>query len=181
MAPYEFYNEEGLIDSLKEKDQKAFRHLYDNYSSALYGVIVTIIGDDSLSSDILQETFVKIWKNFDSYDAGKGRLYTWMINIARNSAIDYLRSSGFKKQKTTIELSDVSERRGFAGNTPKVEQIGLQKIVSELDQKLMKVIDLSYFKGYTQDEIAKELNIPIGTVKTRSRNALYQLKKIFLK
>lgn len=179
MSTYEFINETLLIDSLKKRDQAAFSYLYDNYAGALYGVIIKIIGKEEEANDLLQEAFVKIWKNIESYDETKGRLYTWMLNITRNTAIDLLRSSKFKQSRSTDNIEDNTNHiKGNLGNTIQIDNFGVKKIVDALEKKYQQIIDLSFFKGYTHEEIAKELSIPLGTVKTRSRSALIQLKNI---
>jgi len=92
------YNEEELVQLLQQKDQQAFSYLYDNYAPALNAVICRMVEDQTLSEDILQEAFVKIWNNFNSYDKLKGRLFTWMVNLTRNLTIDTMRSKSYKKQ-----------------------------------------------------------------------------------
>ncbi len=83
--------EDELVALLKSGAANAMGILYDNYSGALYGVIVRIVEKEDAAEDVLQEVFIKIWKNISSYEPTKGRLYTWLVNIARNSAIDSLR------------------------------------------------------------------------------------------
>ncbi len=173
------YSEEDLITLLQRRDQTAFAYLYDNYSAALNGVIARMVDDTQLAEDILQETFVKIWNNFGQYDAAKGRLFTWMINITRNLTIDTLRSKGYKKQqKISQDENFVSSTQDKNFSTSKFDTIGIRKQVQNLkpDQKI--IIDLAYFGGYTQEEISKEMRIPLGTVKTRMRTAIIELRKL---
>jgi RNA polymerase sigma factor (sigma-70 family) len=173
------YSEEELVALLQRRDQTAFAYLYDNYSSALNGVIARMVDDTQLAEDILQETFVKIWNNFGQYDAAKGRLFTWMINITRNLTIDTLRSKGYKKQqKISQDENFVSSTQDKNFSTSKFDTIGIRKQVQNLkpDQKI--IIDLAYFGGYTQEEISKEMSIPLGTVKTRMRTAIIELRKL---
>jgi RNA polymerase sigma-70 factor (ECF subfamily) len=142
-------------------------------------VIYRHFEDQEQSEDILQETFVKIWKNIDSYDESKGRLYTWMLNIARNLAIDHKRSrsfkSGEKNQSLDVSVNAVNSSGSAAFNT---DRIGLKEMVAKLKPESQTIIELLYFKGYTQDEVSKELNMPLGTVKTRTRSALIELRKL---
>jgi RNA polymerase sigma factor (sigma-70 family) len=173
------YSEEDLVALLQRRDQTAFAYLYDNYSAALNGVIARMVDDSQLAEDILQETFVKIWNNFGQYDAAKGRLFTWMINITRNLTIDTLRSKGYKKQqKISQDENFVSSTQDKNFSTTKFDTIGIRKQVQNLkpDQKI--IIDLAYFGGYTQEEISKEMRIPLGTVKTRMRTAIIELRKL---
>lgn len=173
------YSEEELVRLLKGKDTEAFSVLYDNYSSSLYGVIFRIVEIEENAQDILQDAFVKIWKRIDSYNSSKGRLFTWMLNIARNTAIDELRSVQFKqgKQNRTIEDS-VNTINATDSATSKVDQIGLKETVAKLKPEYKLIIDLLYFKGYTQEEVSKELDMPLGTVKTRTRAALILLREL---
>jgi RNA polymerase sigma-70 factor (ECF subfamily) len=155
----------------------AYTYLYESYSGALRSIIVNIVNEEELANDVLQEVFIKIWRQIDSYDASKGRLFTWMLNISRNASIDTVRSKSFQNSRQNRELT---EDVYIAGGTSymSTDQIGLRKIVRQLKEEYSVLVELSYFQGYTQDEISKELGIPLGTVKTRLRTALIQLRDI---
>lgn len=169
------YNEPELVLLLKQRSQHVFSYLYDNYAGALHSIIMNIVSEEELANDVLQEVFVKIWKQIESYDSSKGRLFTWMLNIARNASIDTVRSRGYQNSRQNRELT---EDVYFAGGTSeiKTDQIGLRKVVHALKEEYKVLVELSYFQGYTQDEISKMLGIPLGTVKTRLRTALIQLR-----
>jgi len=171
------YDEPELVLLLKQRSQHVFSYLYDNYAGALLTIIRNIVSDEELANDILQEVFVKVWKQIESYDSTKGRLFTWMLNIARNASIDTIRSKGYQNSQQNRELT---EDVYIAGGTSeiRIDQIGLRKVVHSLKQEYKVLVELSYFQGYTQDEIAKMLGIPLGTVKTRLRTALIQLREI---
>jgi RNA polymerase sigma-70 factor, ECF subfamily len=173
------YNEEELIALLKSGDQSAFAYLYDNYAAALYGIIFRIINNKEIAEDILQEAFVKIWNNFSSYDATKGRLFTWMLNIARNLSIDMIRGKSYKKQ-TKIQSSEnaVTNASNSTNENDRFDTLGLRKQLTALKEDQKQIIDLAYFEGFTQNEISQKLGIPLGTVKTRMRTAIQELKKI---
>jgi RNA polymerase sigma-70 factor (ECF subfamily) len=171
------YSEEELVHLLRRQDAASFVYLYDNYAHALNGVILTIISDRGLAGDVLQEVFVKIWRHIDQYDASKGRLFTWMHNVARNSAIDATRRKGWQQSKKNNPLTD--DHDGLADNSlPSGVGPELRTSVDVLKEEHKVLVDMSYFQGYTQAEIAKMLGIPLGTVKTRLRAALTQLKKL---
>ena len=173
------YSEEELVFSLKQNNEKAFSYLYDNYSGALFGIIKNIVPDLELSNDVLQEAFINIWKNFKSYDPEKGRLFTWMLNIARNAAIDKLRSKGYretKKNQPLIEDVNISADKGFV--KPALNDFGLKKLLNELKEEQRTLVELSFFQGYTHEEISKIIGIPLGTVKTRIRAALKKLRSM---
>jgi RNA polymerase sigma-70 factor (ECF subfamily) len=161
---------------LKQHHQPAFNYLYDHYSGSLYSVILSIVPDKELANDALQEVFIKIWKQIDSYDTAKGRLFTWMLNVARNTSIDIVRSKNFQHSQQNRQLTE--SVYDSAGSTEmNTDKIGLRKLVYNLKDDYRVLIELSYFQGYTQDEISKMLAIPLGTVKTRLRAGLTQLKQ----
>jgi RNA polymerase sigma factor (sigma-70 family) len=169
------YSHDDLVILIKNKNQKAFAYLYDNYAKSLFGVIFAIIDDIEESEDILQKTFLKIWENFESYDISKGRLYTWMLNIARNMAVDYKRSK-YNRNKIQNINQNVYNSSDIVADEDSTDTIGLKKVVDNLKVEHLALIELAYYKGHTQEEISKELNIPIGTVKTRLRKALIILR-----
>lgn len=180
MSPKFTYSHDELIALIREKNQKAFAYLYDNYSRALFGVIHAIVRDVEESEDVLQKTFLKIWDNFQSYNESKGRLYTWMINIARNLAIDNTRSKHKKIKTQTQSTSDatVSFAKELAVNNTSLEFIGLNHILNKLKEEHKTILDLTYFEGYTQEEISKKLGLPLGTVKTKIRQAILKLREL---
>lgn len=150
------------------------------YSGALLGVISRIVQPIELAEDLLQETFVKIWNSAASYDPAKGRLFTWMMNVARNLSIDKLRSKEFKNASKNQELENnvdfIDEQKKVSFNA---DILGLKDMVTQLKPELKQVLDLVYFGGYTHAEAAEELNLPLGTVKTRVRMAILELRKNF--
>ena len=179
MAPKRTYTQEELVSLLLQKNQDAFSYLYDNYSKALFGVVYAVVPNQEDAEDILQMLFVKIWKNIESYDATKGRLYTWMLNLARNLAIDYTRS---KHQKAKAKIQNVSdsvyELRNQATENAANDFLGFNAILNELKTEHKEIIDLIYYKGFTHEQASKELNMPLGTVKTKVRQAITILKEL---
>jgi RNA polymerase sigma factor (sigma-70 family) len=173
-------SEEELIAALRNREKIAAEALYDMYSASLYGVISRIVIDAATAEDVLQDTFVKIWNSFASYSADKGRLFTWMVNIARNLAIDKIRSKDFKNQNKNQELENnvtsIDEQRN---TVYKPELMGIKDLVETLKPEQKSILDLVYFKGYTHVEAADELGVPLGTIKTRLRTAIGQLRKFF--
>lgn len=137
-----------------------------------------ILNDAELAEDVLQECLVKFWRRGTTYDPQKGRLFTWMLNICRNAAIDKTRSKEFKyRSEICLDSHVVSEADKGSSYEMAVDQIGLKDIVRRLDPKQRELIELVYFGGRSQREAAKELDIPVGTVKTRIRTALGMLRK----
>jgi len=164
--------------SLKAKDQQSFSYLYDNYAGALYSIVLQVVPDKDIASDVLQEVFVNIWRKIESYDPTKGRLFTWMLNVARNLAIDMVRSKAYQNSQKNQGMpeSDFFDKGGSSTQLS-VDNIGLKKVVNKLKIEHRVLIDLAYFKGYTHEEIAEIESLPLGTVKTRIRSALIQLRE----
>jgi len=171
------HTESELAEILASGDHKQFGIIYDHFSHSLYGIIKKIVNDEELAQDLLQETFVKVWNNASSYSDQKSRLFTWLLNIARNTCIDYLRSKQGKKDKKNHSLEKIVGIENKGVNSPNHEHIGLNKLINNLRPEYRAIIDLIYFEGFTHEEIARNLEIPLGTVKTRSRAAVQSLKK----
>lgn len=178
MEPKTKYIEHELVVLLKEQSNDAFNYLYDHYSGALFTIINQIVPDKDTSGDVLQEVFVNIWKKINTYDSAKGRLFTWMLNIARNAAIDKIRSKGYRDNQRNQPIIG-SESVGMEmSSNPVVNDVGLKKVLTTLNEEYRRLIDLSYFQGFTHEEIAKMMEIPLGTVKTRIRSAISQLRTL---
>ncbi|WP_299128407.1 sigma-70 family RNA polymerase sigma factor [uncultured Winogradskyella sp.] len=169
--------EQNIIDLLKVKDKRAINLLYENYSNSLYGVILKITINEEIAEDALQETFVKIWKNAHKYDASKAKLFTWLFRIARNTAIDKLRSFNNRYHKEVqIDTSNV-----YILPTSNLNQdvLDIKDHVGRLEEKYQIVLDALFFQGMTQQEASDELNIPLGTIKSRLKIGLRELKKVY--
>ena len=169
--------EQHIVELLKEGDKRAIPLIYENYSSALFGVIIKVTQNEALAEDALQESLIKVWKNAKKYDASKAKLFTWLYRIARNTAIDKLRSYNNKFEKE-IQITD--------SNVYKLPTLGinqdaidLKKHVGTLDSKYQIVLQALFFEGMTQQEASEELDIPLGTVKSRLKIGLRELRKIY--
>lgn len=161
------------------KDKSAFEYLYEHYSGALYGVVSRIIQKEEVAEEVLQDAFLKIWDKIESYDPEKGKLFTWMLNLTRNLAIDKMRSKEIGKEGKTKGIDNLVnriDRREFTEQG--VDSIGVKDILKRLSEDQKFVVEYLYFKGYSQSELAEEFNIPLGTVKTRLRLAMNQLRSI---
>ncbi|CAN5545640.1 sigma-70 family RNA polymerase sigma factor [soil metagenome] len=171
-----------LIPFVIDKSESAFNKLYYDYADALYGVLEKLVAEKSLIEDLLQESFIKIWKYADRYDSSKGSLYTWMLNIARNTGIDYLRSGRHYYSKKNVSIEVMLFEMDSKAQVPSSEKLldfkEFKNTVSRLDEKYALLIHIIYFLGYTQQQAAEFLNLPIGTIKTRTRRAITLLKKL---
>ena len=168
---------EKLISRFKEKDVHAFETLYEMYFKNVSGIIFNIVRNQEMAEEVAQDVFIKAWNNSETYSAKKGRFFTWILNIARNAAIDKTRSKDFKKKSKNLNAEffvDILEDNDSL--EAKTNTIGLRNFVGKLADTCKKLIELLYFKGYTQKEVSENLEIPLGTVKTRNRNCLNNLR-----
>ena len=169
--------EKHIVELLQERDEKAISLLYDNYADTLYGVAYKVVKDVDLAQDVVQESFVKIWKKADSYDATKAKLFTWLFRITRNTAIDKLRSMNTKSDKE-IQM-DVSDVYNLGVDSTRPEFMDVKQHLDKIEPKYKIVLDALFFGGMTQQEASEELDIPLGTVKSRLKIGLRELRKIY--
>jgi RNA polymerase sigma-70 factor (ECF subfamily) len=170
--------EPELVAALRRHEQAAYAALYDQYAPALFGIIGKIIPDRAEAENIFQDVLVKVWRNIEHFDPEKGRFFTWLATIARRTALDVVRSPKFAR---AAEIQNIEQAVYVADPEPSPEtkaldQIEVSQLVRGLDPKLKRLIDLVYFQGYTQQEASEALELPLGTVKTRIRTALAQLR-----
>ena len=173
-------SEDMLVAGLKNNDDIAMSALYQMYSESLYKVISTIVVIEEVAQDLLQETFIKIWKSFSMYDSTKGRLYTWMARLARNLSIDYLRSSNHRNSSVCEDLSEVTQQidKSFQiSYNPDLIGVKDMTRILNIDQK--SALDLVYFKGYTHVQAAEELNITLGILRSRLQSSINILRKTY--
>lgn len=170
--------EAALIERLLQRDEQALRLLYDRYSRNLLTVILRLVHDPELAEDVLQEGLLKVWLSIDRYDAERGRLFTWMVRVCCNRAIDAMRSPRHRFNSSTRSLEVGGAQRARATVTFNPDHIGLRELTLKLKPRQREVIDLLYFGGCTQAETAEQLGIPLATVKTRARTALHVLAQL---
>ena len=172
--------EAELVEYLQKGDNSGYAIICDRYASMLFGIILRIVNDQADAENLLQDCFVKIWLNIHTYESSKGRFATWLINIARNTAIDFTRSKFYSQKRKNQNIDYLVSSAFDVSHTPIApETIGLRQFVDTLPAQNRQVIEWMYFQGYTQQEIADEFNIPLGTVKTRARLALLELRQYF--
>ena len=172
-------DESELILQLKQKDKKALTYLYHCYAASLYGIIHRIVRPQEVAEEVLQDSFIKVWNNIHRYDPEKGRLFTWMLNIARNLAIDTLRSKEFaRKNKTDLLEDNVACIMCNMYEEPATRDTALIDLLRHLSAHQQMVINLVYFQGYTHQQVSEQFGIPLGTVKTRVRSALMRLREL---
>ncbi|GAB3956417.1 sigma-70 family RNA polymerase sigma factor [Spirosoma harenae] len=167
--------EQNLVLDLKSGSSAAFTKLYDNYSPALYGFLLRLVKDPERAQDLLQDAFIKIWSNIHAYNPQQGRLFTWLLTVTRNVAFDELRAQKARPITQSTDAAVISEVC-YSGISEGTVQ---QALVSQLAPKHREVVELVYYREYTKQEVADELKLPLGTVKTRFRMALQHLKQLF--
>ncbi|MBC3789352.1 RNA polymerase sigma factor [Spirosoma utsteinense] len=169
---------EMLLVLLKQGDPRAFRELHTRYAKPLLRVIVLIVKDSCQAEDVLQDTFVKVWQYIHHYDSQKGGLYNWMSTVARHTAIDSLR----RRTPPVIAISDGDPEGVLVDKHDwlRTDCIGVEQVARRvLRTHQWQVVQLVYWKGRTQQEIADELGLPLGTVKTHVRLSLIRLRPFF--
>lgn len=167
-----------LLDAVQNGDKEAFGRLYDQYAAALNGVILKIVGSGEVAEEVLQDTFLKVWRSAKSYDPAKGRAFTWMVNIARNAAIDRVRSSDHREGTKIQSIDKTVYRLGTDDERARLDHLGVGDLLRHLKPELREMIDMGYYQGWSQQEIADRTGLPLGTVKSRTRTALQALKEV---
>lgn len=175
-----FLEEAELITALQQQKKVGADALYDMYSSSLMGIVQRVIADREIAEDVLQEGLIKIWSSIQQYDSSKGRLFTWMVNVVRNLAIDKVRSKDYrnhaKNQDLENHVNSIDAKRSSAYNP---ELMDVKDFLQKLKPEQRIIVEMIYFQGYTHVEVAEELTIPLGTVKTRLRMGIIALRKYF--
>ncbi|MFD2916216.1 RNA polymerase sigma factor [Psychroserpens luteus] len=170
-----------LVSNFQKKDEKAFEKLYNMYSNSMHGVIYNIVRDHEIAEEVMQDVFIKAWHKADTYNSSKGRFFTWILNIARNAAIDKTRSKAFKNSGKNLNAEFFVDILETSENlNDKMDAIGIGTYVKALGEKCKAIIEYLYFKGFTQKETSEELDIPLGTIKTRNRNCIKDLRAMVL-
>lgn len=170
--------DQNIIRGLQSGDHSAIEKIYDHYAGALLGIILRMNYPEEIAKEILQEGFTKIWKNGHSYDPAKGRLFSWMVRIMKNTAINYVNIKSEKKQAQVISIDSLVENNRI--QTFNIDVLDIKGKVGQLEPQYKKLIELIYFKGYTQQEASDHLEMPLGTVKTRIRKALNELRNVYV-
>jgi RNA polymerase sigma-70 factor (ECF subfamily) len=187
IVDYKTAADERLVEALEVRDERALETLYDRHGDYVYSVCLRMVGDVQLAEDLSQEVFLRLWRRPDLFDVSRGRFLTWLLSVARNRAIDERRSRGRRFRFETppsvtseemLELAPTSEERDHA--VVSEERVVVQRALETLPPEQRLAIQLAYFGGYTQQEIAVGLHQPLGTVKTRIRLGLQKLRTLLM-
>ncbi len=174
----------ALMQRIAQRDTKAFRELYGRFSKVLYNAIFAIVKGKEDAEEILCEIFQQVWEKAPSYDIGKGSVYTWLLTMARNRAIDRIRSKGYKADKAT-DGGDGLDDLAAAQQDSQLDEVVLSERAALVKQALQRispdqrrVLETAYFEGSSQTEIAERFGLPLGTVKSRVRDGMKALQNL---
>jgi len=171
-----------LLRQMQLGDESALETLYARYGGLVYTLALRIVGDPELAREVLQDTFLRSWDGRETFDPGRGRVPWWLMGIARNRAIDLLRSRPHRARLGERERLTGAVRAAEADDSDTTDVVGLRRAVTDALQGLStaqrEAIELVYYRGLTQVEIARELQEPLGTIKSRTREALERLRQV---
>jgi RNA polymerase sigma-70 factor (ECF subfamily) len=174
-----------LMQKIKAKDADALKQLYEQYNRLLFGMILSIVKKRTEAEDVLQEVFVNVWEKAHTFKGSRGNVYSWLVTLTRNKSIDHIRSKGYKtQQKASVSIhepaftleGDKFDPLETTIHSDRAELV--KKALGEIPESQREVLKIAYYKGMTQSEISNHLEIPLGTVKTRTRQGMIKLKDI---
>jgi RNA polymerase sigma-70 factor (ECF subfamily) len=175
-----FKDDAELAERLKRREPEAMADLYDRYGRATYSLIFRIVRDTSVAEDLVQETFLRIWNRVRAFDAERGALGSWMLTVARNRALDYVRSVDGRMAQNASQLEEMENPSAFADIEQDILNIDrirlLRDAFTKLNPKQREVIEMAYYEGLSQSEMAERMQQPLGTVKAWARSALKVLR-----
>lgn len=169
------HSEQEMIFMLVQRNQQVISILYDRYAAVFYGVIKKAVGDEAVAEALMQDTFVKIWNYGAEYSVSNGRLFTWLLHLARNTAINYLR---LKNEKGIIPTDECYVTKiANARATSLFDDLGFFDLLAELKPEQQALLDLLYFGGLTEQQASEALGIPLSSVKTNTKTFTSILSK----
>lgn len=171
-----------LMQQIRQKDPDALEKLYDRYEQMVYSFAYRIVKDSMAAEEVMQELFMRIWKNAEQYDSAKGKLSTWMFTVTRNIALDQLRKNNTRPPQQSADAEELQQLRDTGAMTEDMVEMlvageQIREALLELSRDQQQVMDLIYYQGLTQQEVAYHVAVPLGTVKSRVRLAMRQLQK----
>ena len=170
-----------LAERLKRRDPQAMADLYDRYGRAAYSLIFRIVRDAEMAEDLVQETFIRVWSRAQAFDSARGALGAWLLAVARNRAIDYIRSVDGRMARSSYELVEMENPALFANLESQIvtsdQSRRVREALTKLNPAQRNVIELAYFEGLSQSEMAEKMGQPLGTIKTWVRTALRNLRE----
>jgi RNA polymerase sigma-70 factor, ECF subfamily len=170
----------ALLTSIAGGDEQALAQLYDRYRGILFGLLVRILNSREEAEDVLQEVFLQVWRQAAHFDEKRGKPFTWLVTLARSRGIDRLRSLAARDRVAQASAREASEEVSDAAiDTFRSEQRELvTSVLAQLPEEQKRPLELAYYDGLTQSEIAAKLGAPLGTVKTRMRSGMIKLREL---
>lgn len=169
----------ALLVRVADGDQRAFSELYDLMASRMLGLVRHVLKDHAQSEEVVQEVLLEVWQTASRFDPNKGKAVTWMLTMAHRRAIDRVRSAQASRDRDTkIGIRDLGREVDTVSESAEIsiEHKRVEKAMARLSDLQRQAVELAYYGGYTQSEVAEMLNIPLGTVKTRLRDGLIRLR-----
>ena len=172
-------DDSGLVARMQRRDPQALAELYDRYGAVTYSLILRVVRDTGIAEDLVQETFLRVWNRVSGFDAQRGSIGPWLLAVARNRAIDYLRSAG-GRERNAVEYEETDHPRLYCDMEKDIlasdKARKVKSAIDKLPANYRQVIELAYFEGLSQTEMAERMGQPLGTVKTWVRTALKNLR-----
>ena len=168
--------ESQIVSLLSVRDKKSIGLIFNHYGNALMNIILRVIPDKQMSEEVLQKVLLKVWENAEQYDPQKAGLYSWLVAISRNAALDQRKTRDFKQSQTSNSTLQVVTLENEPSTNNGLEKLMAKQLLEQLPEKYKCLINMSFFEGYSHHEIAEKLDLPLGTVKTRIRSALKHLR-----
>ncbi|MES3628764.1 MAG: sigma-70 family RNA polymerase sigma factor [Longimonas sp.] len=185
LAAYSRVQEAEWMRRIQDGDEEALRKLYRTYKNIIFGLLLSILNDREEAEDCLQEVFTQVWEKADRFNPDRGKPYSFIVTIARNKAIDRTRSKVYKNiQRQEHTVGDFTMVPSARGNSPYKDTVlgnraeRLREALQQLSEKERTVIQIAYFEGLSQSEIAERTGIPLGTVKYRTRQGMIKLREM---
>jgi RNA polymerase sigma-70 factor (ECF subfamily) len=183
---YHALDDSMLFRLVQHADEQAFSVFYDRYVNLVFSIALTIVGNHTTAEEIVQDVFLKIWKKNHTYQPERSKLNTWLSAIARNRSIDELRKKHTRVEARQVPWIEIDQQQDQDEAGPeervqlKIEQRVVRRALSQLPEDQRQAIWLAYFYGLTQSQIAQQLDLPLGTVKTRIRLGMQKLRALLI-
>ena len=175
-----FKDDSDLAGRLKARDAGAMRELYDRYGRLVYSLILRMVRNSAAAEDLVQETFLRVWNRIQGFDAERGALGPWVLTVARHRAIDYMRSADGKMSAGALELDRLEHPGRFCDFEDRALSLDRARRLKDAFEKLTPhqktVLELAYYEGLSQTEMAERMQQPLGTIKSWVRSALKVLR-----
>jgi RNA polymerase sigma-70 factor (ECF subfamily) len=175
-------DDEQLVRRVAQRDAEAFARLYDRHADLIYSVALRVLADPALAEDTAQEVFLRLWRTPEAYDPARGRFMSWLVSVARNRAVDEVRMRGRRRLREVGDNASIDDPPDSRAEDPQLavqvqaDRLAVRRALAHLPPDQRTALELAYFSGLTQQEIAERLRQPLGTIKTRTRLAMRKLR-----